>query len=109
VHSAQSMAWKIKINTNDELRQKFVDQTVPQIEYLGLDLPDEGITWNADRGHYDYSDPDWSEFFNVIKGNGPCNVDRLAARNKAWDDGAWVRDGLLAHARKKAAAKMAAE
>ncbi|WP_107495787.1 1,2-phenylacetyl-CoA epoxidase subunit PaaA [Thalassobius sp. I31.1] len=109
VHSAQSMAWKIKINTNDELRQKFVDQTVPQIEYLGLDLPDTGITWNAERGHYDYTDPDWSEFFDVIKGNGPCNVDRLATRNKAWDDGAWVRDGLLANARKKAAAKMAAE
>lgn len=109
VHSAQSMAWKIKINTNDELRQKFVDQTVPQIEYLGLDLPDTGITWNAERGHYDYTDPDWSEFFDVIKGNGPCNVDRLAARNKAWDDGAWVRDGLMANAHKKAAAKMAAE
>ncbi|GGE57206.1 1,2-phenylacetyl-CoA epoxidase subunit PaaA [Actibacterium pelagium] len=109
VHSAQSMAWKIKINTNDELRQKFVDQTVPQIEFLGLDLPDPGIKWNEERGHYDYTDPDWSEFFNVIKGNGPCNVDRLAARNKAWDDGEWVRDGLLEHARKKAARKHAAE
>nr|WP_321248927.1 1,2-phenylacetyl-CoA epoxidase subunit PaaA [uncultured Ruegeria sp.] len=109
VHSVQSMAWKIKINTNDELRQKFVDQTVPQIEFLGLDLPDPGIKWNEERGHYDYTDPDWSEFFNVIKGNGPCNVDRLAARNKAWDDGAWVRDGLLEHARKKAARKHAAE
>lgn len=109
VHSAQSMAWKIKINTNDELRQKFVDQTVPQIEFLGLDLPDPGIKWNEERGHYDYTDPDWSEFFNVIKGNGPCNVDRLAARNKAWNDGQWVRDGLMAHARKKAARKHAAE
>ncbi|MBY6067617.1 1,2-phenylacetyl-CoA epoxidase subunit A [Leisingera aquaemixtae] len=109
VHSAQSMAWKIKINTNDELRQKFVDQTVPQIEFLGLDLPDPTIKWNEERGHYDYSDPDWSEFFEVIKGNGPCNVDRLAARNKAWDDGAWVRDGLLAHAKKKAARQHAAE
>ncbi|WP_375698205.1 1,2-phenylacetyl-CoA epoxidase subunit PaaA [Pseudophaeobacter sp. TrK17] len=109
VHSTQSMAWKIKMNTNDELRQKFVDQTVPQIEYLGLDLPDDGIKWNEERGHYDYSDPDWSEFFDVIKGNGPCNTDRLAARNKAWKDGQWVRDGLLAHARKKAAAKVAAE
>ncbi|KXF89376.1 1,2-phenylacetyl-CoA epoxidase subunit PaaA [Phaeobacter inhibens] len=109
VHSAQSMAWKIKINTNDELRQKFVDQTVPQIEFLGLDLPDPTIKWNEERGHYDYSDPDWSEFFDVIQGNGPCNVDRLAARNKAWDDGAWVRDGLLAHARKKAARQHAAE
>ncbi|MGR3622804.1 1,2-phenylacetyl-CoA epoxidase subunit PaaA [Pseudophaeobacter sp.] len=109
VHSTQSMAWKIKMNTNDELRQKFVDQTVPQIEFLGLDLPDPGIKWNEERGSYDYSDPDWAEFFDVIKGNGPCNVDRLAARNKAWKDGQWVRDGLLAHARKKAARKVAAE
>ncbi|MBE1296426.1 1,2-phenylacetyl-CoA epoxidase subunit PaaA [Phycobacter azelaicus] len=109
VHSAQSMAWKIKMNTNDELRQKFVDQTVPQIEFLGLDLPDPNIKWNEERGHYDYTDPDWSEFFDVIQGNGPCNTDRLAARNTAWDDGAWVRDGLLAHAQKKAARKHAAE
>ncbi|WP_278923189.1 MULTISPECIES: 1,2-phenylacetyl-CoA epoxidase subunit PaaA [Pseudophaeobacter] len=109
VHSTQSMAWKIKMNTNDELRQKFVDQTVPQIEFLGLDLPDAGIKWNEERGHYDYSDPDWDEFFDVIQGNGPCNTDRLAARNKAWQDGQWVRDGLLAHARKTAARKVAAE
>ncbi|AFO86383.1 1,2-phenylacetyl-CoA epoxidase subunit A [Phaeobacter inhibens] len=109
VHSAQSMAWKIKMNTNDELRQKFVDQTVPQAEYLGLTIPDPDLKWNEERGHYDYTDPDWNEFFDVIKGNGPCNVDRLAARNKAWDDGAWVRDGLLAHAKKKAARQHAAE
>ena len=108
-HSAQSMAWKIKMNTNDELRQKFVDQTVPQIEFLGLELPDPGIKWNEERGHYDYTDPDWSEFFDVIQGNGPCNTDRLAARNDAWKDGEWVRDGLLAHAQKKAARKHAAE
>lgn len=109
VHSAQSMAWKIKMNTNDELRQKFVDQTVPQAEYLGLTIPDPDLKWNEERGHYDYTDPDWSEFFEVIKGNGPCNVDRLTARNKAWDDGAWVRDGLLAHAKKKATRQHAAE
>ncbi len=109
VHSAQSMAWKIKINTNDELRQKFVDQTVPQAEYLGLTIPDPDLKWNEDRGHYDFSEPDWSEFFDVLKGNGPCNVDRLAARNKAWDDGQWVRDGLLAHARKKRAGNLEAE
>ncbi len=109
VHSAQSMAWKIKINTNDELRQKFVDQTVPQAEYLGLSIPDPDLKWNEARGHYDYTDPDWSEFFDVIKGNGPCNVDRLAARNRAWDDGKWVRDGLLAHARKKRTRNLAAE
>lgn len=109
VHSAQSMAWKIKINTNDELRQKFVDQTVPQAEYLGLTIPDENLKWNEERGHYDFSQPDWTEFFDVLRGNGPCNTDRLAARRKAWEDGAWVREGLLAHARKKAARKTAAE
>ncbi|WP_293577292.1 1,2-phenylacetyl-CoA epoxidase subunit PaaA [Phaeobacter sp.] len=109
VHSAQSMAWKIKMNTNDELRQKFVDQTVPQAEYLGLTVPDPDLKWNEARGHYDFTDPDWTEFYEVLKGNGPCNTDRLAARNKAWDEGAWVRDGLLAHARKRTARKMAAE
>lgn len=101
VHSAQSMAWKIKMNTNDELRQKFVDQTVPQADYLGLSVPDSGLKWNAERQHYDFSEPDWSEFYDVINGNGPCNTERLAARNKAWDEGQWVREGLLAHAMKK--------
>ncbi|WP_319823572.1 1,2-phenylacetyl-CoA epoxidase subunit PaaA [Thalassovita sp.] len=109
VHSEQSMAWKIKVKTNDELRQQFVDQTVPQIEYLGLELPDPNIKWNEARGHYDFSDPNWEEFFNVIKGNGPCNVDRLQNRVNAWEDGQWVRDGLMAHAQKKAARKHAAE
>ncbi|WP_071674128.1 1,2-phenylacetyl-CoA epoxidase subunit PaaA [Nioella nitratireducens] len=109
VHSAQSMAWKIKINTNDELRQKFVDQTVPQAEYLGLTVPDEGLCWNAEKGGYDFSQPDWSEFFAVLKGGGPCNRERMNDRIKAWEDGAWVRDGLLAHGRKKQAAKHAAE
>ncbi|MCG6902584.1 MAG: 1,2-phenylacetyl-CoA epoxidase subunit A [Rhodobacter sp.] len=109
VHSEQSMAWKIKMNTNDELRQKFVDQTVPQAEYLGLTVPDPAVKWNDKTKRYDFSEPDWDEFFDVIKGNGPCNTERLAARNRAWDDGAWVRDGFLAHARKKAARRMAAE
>lgn len=109
VHSEQSMAWKIKINSNDELRQKFVDQTVPQAKLLGLKIPDTELSWNEERGHYDFSQPDWKEFFNVLKGNGPCNTERLEARRKAWDDGAWVRDGMLAHARKKATANMAAE
>ncbi len=109
VHSAQSMAWKIKINTNDELRQKFVDQTVPQAEYLGLTIPDPDLKWNEARGHYDFSQPDWSEFYDVLKGNGPCNVDRMNARIAAWREGHWVRDGLLAHAQKKAAVKSAAE
>ncbi|PSL22002.1 1,2-phenylacetyl-CoA epoxidase subunit PaaA [Shimia abyssi] len=108
-HSEQSMAWKIKVKSNDELRQQYIDQTVPQIEYLGLDLPDPGLKWNAERGHYDFSEPDWSELFDVIKGNGPCNTDRMNARVKAWDDGQWVRDGLMAHARKKAARQHAAE
>ena len=109
VHSAQSMAWKIKMNTNDELRQKFVDQTVPQAEYLGLTVPDETLKWNEEKGGYDFAEPDWDEFFEVIKGNGPCNAERLAARNKAWDDGKWVREGLLAHAEKRKLRKVAAE
>ncbi|MFB2532733.1 1,2-phenylacetyl-CoA epoxidase subunit PaaA [Paracoccus sp. p4-l81] len=113
VHSAQSMAWKIKINTNDDLRQRFVDQTVPQADYLGLTIPDDKLAWNPDKndgkGGYDFSDPDWSEFFQVIKGNGPCNKERLGARVKAWEDGAWFRDGLMAHAEKAAARRMAAE
>ena len=86
-----------------------MDETVPQAEYLGLTIPDETLTWNEDRGHYDFAEPDWSEFYDVIKGNGPCNVDRINARQKAWDDGAWVRDAMLAHAKKKAARRAAAE
>ena len=113
VHSAQSMKWRIKINSNDELRQKFVDQTVPQAEYLGLTVPDDNLRLNPETGHYEFSEPDWTEFFEVLNGNGPCNKERLEARNKAWDDGQWVRDGMMAHARKKAAraasAKVAAE
>ncbi|MEZ5910913.1 MAG: 1,2-phenylacetyl-CoA epoxidase subunit PaaA [Paracoccaceae bacterium] len=108
VHSEQSMKWKIKVATNDELRQRFVDETVPQARYLGLTIPDPGLIWNEERGHYDFTEPDWAEFFAVIKGDGPCNAERMAARRKAWDEGAWVREGLLAHAR-KSAAKEAAE
>jgi ring-1,2-phenylacetyl-CoA epoxidase subunit PaaA len=109
VHSAQSMAWKIKMNTNDELRQKFVDQTVPQAEYLGLTVPDPELKWNEETGHYDFSEPDWDEFYAVLKGNGPCNAERMADRQKAWNDGAWVREGMLAHAEKRRARKVAAE
>ena len=109
VHSEQSMAWKIKMNSNDELRQKFVDQTVPQAEYLGLTVPDPDLTWNEDKGGYDFTDPDWSEFFDVLKGNGPCSTERIEARQKAWEDGAWVRDARLAHAAPRRAAKLAAE
>jgi ring-1,2-phenylacetyl-CoA epoxidase subunit PaaA len=109
VHSAQSMAWRIKMNSNDELRQKFVDQTVPQAEYLGLTVPDENLKWNEEKGGYDFSQPDWDEFFDVLRGNGPETTERMEARNKAWDDGAWVRDGMMAHAAKKKAMKVAAE
>jgi ring-1,2-phenylacetyl-CoA epoxidase subunit PaaA len=109
VHSAQSMAWKIKPMSNDELRQKFVDQTVPQADYLGLKVPDPDLKWNEAKKGYDFGDIDWSEFYEVLKGNGPCNKERIAARQKAWDDGRWFRDGLMAHARKSVARKMAAE
>lgn len=109
VHSAQSMAWKIKMNSNDELRQKFVDQTVPQAEYLGLTAPDENLKWNDEKGGYDFTQPDWDEFFDVLRGNGPETVERMEARNKAWDDGAWVRDGMMAHAAKKQSRMIAAE
>ena len=109
VHSEQSMRWKIKMNSNDELRQKFVDQTVPQAEYLGLTVPDPDLKWNDDRGGYDFTGPDWSEFFDVLKGNGPCSTERIEARQQAWDDGAWVREARLAHAAKRHSAKVAAE
>jgi ring-1,2-phenylacetyl-CoA epoxidase subunit PaaA len=109
VHSTQSMSWKIKMNSNDELRQKFVDQTAPQAEYLGLTIPDESLKWNEEKGGYDFAEPDWDEFFDVLKGNGPCNVDRINTRQKAWDDGAWVREGLMAHAEKRRAKRMAAQ
>jgi ring-1,2-phenylacetyl-CoA epoxidase subunit PaaA len=103
VHSAQSARWKIKLLSNDELRQRFVDQTVPQADYLGLRIPDENLAWNESRGHYDYGEIDWDEFHDVIKGHGPCNRDRLRTRVKAWEDGAWVRDAAVAHAQKRAA------
>jgi ring-1,2-phenylacetyl-CoA epoxidase subunit PaaA len=103
VHSAQSMRWKIKLNSNDELRQKFIDETVKQAEYLGLTIPDPELKWNEARGHYDIGPIDWDEFFEVIKGNGPCNRERVRARKRAYEDGAWVREAALAHAAKKAA------
>ena len=109
VHSAQSMAWGIKLTSNDTLRQKFIDQTVPQAEYLGLTVPDEDLKWNEEKGGYDFGEIDWEEFFQVISGNGPCNVERMQARNKAWDDGSWFREGLQAHADRAASEKIAAE
>lgn len=108
VNSAQSSAWRIKLFSNDELRQRMVDQTVPQAEYLGLTVPDPDLKWNAERGSYDFGAIDWSEFYDVLKGNGPCNRERLRTRVKAWDDGEWFRDALVAHADKQAAKKMAA-
>ena len=108
VHSSQNMRWKIKMNTNDELRQKFVDETVPQAEYLGLIIPDDTIVWNEERDHYDFAEPDWNEFFAVLAGNGPCNSERLEARNNAWQEGEWVREGMLAHAQKRTDLKQAA-
>ncbi len=107
VHSAQSMAWKIKLNSNDELRQKFVDQTVPQAAYLGLTIPDPDLAWNAERGHYDYGAIDWDEFFQVVGGNGPCNRQRLRTRVEAYEGGQWVRDAADAYAKKRAARKAA--
>ncbi|MBC3919499.1 1,2-phenylacetyl-CoA epoxidase subunit A [Undibacterium sp. CY18W] len=101
VNSAQSAQWRIKLFSNDELRQRMVDQTVPQIEYLGLQLPDPAIKWNEERGHYDFGDINWDEFYQVLKGNGPCNRERLRTRVKAYEDGAWFRDALQAHADKQ--------
>jgi ring-1,2-phenylacetyl-CoA epoxidase subunit PaaA len=106
-NSKQSIEWKIKRQTNDELRQRFVDATVEQAEILGVTLPDSDLKWNEERGHYDFGEIDWEEFWNVVKGHGPCNKERLAARNKAWDEGAWVREAAMAHAEKKAKRKAA--
>ncbi len=103
VNSQQSMQWKIKLFSNDELRQRMVDQTVPQAQYLGLTVPDPDLKWNEERGHYDFGEIDWSEFYNVVKGNGPCNRERLDTRRKAWEDGAWFREALQANADKRAA------
>ena len=100
-HTAQSMAWKIKRKTNDELRQAFVDATVPQAEYLGLTIPDADLKWNEDRGQYDFGPIDWDEFWQVVKGYGQCNKERIAARRKAEEEGAWVREAALAYAEKQ--------
>ncbi|MGK5558332.1 1,2-phenylacetyl-CoA epoxidase subunit PaaA [Actinomadura kijaniata] len=107
-NTARSMAWKIKRHTNDELRQKFVDMTVPQAERLGVTLPDPELRWNPERGHHDFGEPDWDELKRVISGDGPCNAERLERRRRAHEDGAWVREAALAHARKHAREKEAA-
>ncbi|WP_433266011.1 1,2-phenylacetyl-CoA epoxidase subunit PaaA [Actinosynnema sp. CS-041913] len=100
-NTEQSMAWRIKRNTNDELRQKFVDMTVPQAEKLGVTLPDPALAWNAERGHYDFGQPDWDEFWQVVGGNGPTNAQRVAHRRKAHEDGEWVRAAAAAYAAKR--------
>jgi len=99
-HSKQSMEWKIKRFSNDELRQKFIDVCAEQVKILGLSLPDEKLKWNEERKHYDFGEIDWEEFWNVVNGNGPCNKERLAARIKAHEDGAWVREAAIAHVEK---------
>jgi ring-1,2-phenylacetyl-CoA epoxidase subunit PaaA len=106
-HSAQSMAWKIKRFSNDELRQKFIDVTVPQAEFLGLSVPDDDLEFDEKSGHYVHGEIDWQEFIEVIKGNGLCNKQRLAKRRKAHDDGAWVREAAHAYAEKQAAKQAA--
>ncbi len=104
VHSAQSMRWKIKRFSNDELRQRFIDATVPQAQFLGLSVPDPALKWNEATGHYDTGPIDWTEFFEVLKGNGPCNRERMAARRAAHEAGTWVREAAVAHAARHATA-----
>jgi len=102
-NSEQSLRWGIKRFTNDELRQKFVDACVDQAKLLGISLPDPDLKWNEARGHHDFGTINWDEFWRVVGGNGPCNRERLAARNRAWDEGAWVREAAMAHAAKQQA------
>ena len=109
VHSEQSMRWNIKQMGNDEARQRFIDQTVPQADHLGVQLPDSGLKWNAERSSYDFGAIDWDEFYAVLKGHGPCNRERLEARVSAHEDGAWVREAALAHANKMAQRRAASQ
>lgn len=106
-HTEQSMKWKIKRKTNDELRQQFIDITVPQAEFLGLKVPDADLKWNEERGHYDFGEIDWDEFWQVVKGNGPCNKERLDARRSAYENGAWVREAAMAYAEKQEQKRLA--
>ncbi|MCZ2458195.1 MAG: 1,2-phenylacetyl-CoA epoxidase subunit A [Chitinophagales bacterium] len=107
-HSEQSMKWKIKRKSNDELRQSFVDMIAEQVKVLGMRLPDDHLKWNEERKHYDFGEIDWKEFWNVVKGNGPCNKQRLDARRKAWEEGKWVREAAAAYAEKRKARQKAA-
>jgi len=100
-NSDNAIKWRIKRETNDQLRQRFVNQTIPQIEYLGLTCPDKSLKWNEAKKGYDFSEPNWVEFKSVIHGNGPCNKERLVARNKAHKDGEWVRAAAAEYGRKQ--------
>lgn len=100
-HTEQSMRWRIKRKTNDELRQQFVDATVPQAEFLGITIPDPELRWNEEKGHYDFGAINWDEFWQVVQGNGPCNRERIRARVKAQEEGAWVREAAMAYAEKR--------
>ena len=100
-NTEQSVRWRIKRFTNDELRQRFVDITAPQAAYLGLTLPDKDLKWNDEKGQHDYGDINWEEFWAVVAGNGPCNRERIRTRKKAYENGAWVRDAAMAHAEKR--------
>ena len=106
-NTAQSMRWRIKRETNDELRQKFVDITVPQADFIGLKVPDPDLKWNEQKGGYDFGKVDWEEFYAVVRGEGPVAKERMEARRKAWEDGAWVRDAAAAHEEKRRARKAA--
>jgi ring-1,2-phenylacetyl-CoA epoxidase subunit PaaA len=105
IHTEQSMKWKLKRKTNDELRQQFIDQTVPQADILGLTVPDKDLKYNNDTGHYDFGEIDWDEFWQVVKGYGKCNKERLNARRNAWNNGEWVREAAMAYAEKESQSK----
>jgi ring-1,2-phenylacetyl-CoA epoxidase subunit PaaA len=107
-NSEQSMKWKIKRKSNDELRQNFIDMCAEQVKVLGMKLPDEKLKWNDKRQHYDFGEINWDEFWQVVKGNGPCNKQRLDARRKAWEEGEWVREAAAAHAEKRRVKQKAA-
>lgn len=100
-HTAQSMKWKLKRKTNDDLRQQFIDQTVPQAELIGLTIPDPDLKWNEEKQQYDWGEINWDEFWQVVKGHGPCNKERMKARITAHENGQWVRDAAIAHAEKQ--------
>jgi ring-1,2-phenylacetyl-CoA epoxidase subunit PaaA len=100
-HTEESMAWKIKRVSNDDLRRQFVDATVPQAEYLGITIPDPDLVWNAERGHYDIGEIDWDEFWRVVNGIGPMNRERMEHKLRYWEEGAWVREAAAAYAERE--------